>query len=61
MRIAQEMAGFTLAEADILRKAIGKKIEKLLMEQKDKFISGIKVNNIYYCLSNSIFKSKLSS
>jgi DNA polymerase-3 subunit alpha len=46
MRIAQDMAGFTLAEADILRKAIGKKIEKLLMEQKDKFISGIKANNI---------------
>jgi len=46
MRIAQDMAGFTLAEADILRKAIGKKIEKLLMEQKDKFVSGMKNNNI---------------
>jgi DNA polymerase-3 subunit alpha len=46
MRIAQELAGFTLAEADILRKAIGKKIEKLLMEQKDKFVSGMKKNNI---------------
>ena len=42
MRIAQDVAGFTLAEADILRKAIGKKIEKLLMEQKDKFINGAK-------------------
>ena len=46
MRIAQDLAGFTLAEADILRKAIGKKIEKLLMEQKDKFVSGMKKNNI---------------
>ncbi|MDD5098304.1 MAG: DNA polymerase III subunit alpha [Candidatus Pacebacteria bacterium] len=46
MRIAQELAGFTLAEADILRKAIGKKIEKLLMEQEEKFVSGVKNNNI---------------
>lgn len=46
MRIAQEMAGFTLSEADILRKAIGKKIEKLLMEQEDKFVTGMKNNNI---------------
>lgn len=46
MRIAQEMAGFTLSEADILRKAIGKKIEKLLMEQKEKFVNGMKSNDI---------------
>ncbi|MFA5087107.1 MAG: DNA polymerase III subunit alpha [Candidatus Paceibacterota bacterium] len=46
MRIAQEIAGFTLSEADILRKAIGKKIEKLLLEQKDKFINGVKANGI---------------
>ncbi|MFA5169641.1 MAG: DNA polymerase III subunit alpha [Candidatus Paceibacterota bacterium] len=46
MRIAQDLAGFTLAEADILRKAIGKKIEKLLMEQKDKFVNGMKKNKI---------------
>ncbi len=44
MKIAQDLAGFTLGEADILRKAIGKKIESLLMEQKEKFISGV-VNN----------------
>ncbi|MDD4412001.1 MAG: DNA polymerase III subunit alpha, partial [Bacilli bacterium] len=46
MRIAQDMAGFTLAEADILRKAIGKKIEKLLMEQEEKFVSGMKKNDV---------------
>ncbi|MDD3919471.1 MAG: DNA polymerase III subunit alpha, partial [Candidatus Pacebacteria bacterium] len=44
MRIAQEFAGFTLGEADILRKAIGKKIESLLMEQKEKFINGVVSN-----------------
>ncbi len=46
MRIAQEMAGYTLEEADVLRKAIGKKIEKLLRGQKEKFIGGIEKNGI---------------
>ncbi|MCX6738297.1 MAG: DNA polymerase III subunit alpha [Candidatus Parcubacteria bacterium] len=40
MQIAREIAGFSLSEADILRKAIGKKIPSLLNEQKEKFISG---------------------
>ena len=40
MSIAQEIAGFTLSEADVLRKAIGKKIKNLLFEQKEKFIQG---------------------
>ncbi|MFA5013270.1 MAG: DNA polymerase III subunit alpha [Candidatus Paceibacterota bacterium] len=56
MRIAQELAGFTLSEADILRKAIGKKIEKLLLEQKDKFISGIKANGINERIGDEIWQ-----
>ncbi len=44
MRIAQEMAGYTMAEADILRKAIGKKIAKLLRSQKKKFLTGLQEN-----------------
>lgn len=46
MKIAQELAGFTLGEADVLRKAIGKKIKELLLEQKEKFIEGCKRNQI---------------
>ncbi len=46
MRIAREIAGFTLSEADILRKAVGKKIEKLLHGQKKKFIEGTVKNGI---------------
>ncbi|MBA7652848.1 DNA polymerase III subunit alpha [subsurface metagenome] len=46
MEIAKELAGFSLAEADVLRKAIGKKIKKLLMAQKDKFIEGCIKNKI---------------
>ncbi len=40
MQIAQQFAGFNLAEADILRKAVGKKIKQLLFQQKEKFIQG---------------------
>lgn len=40
LRIAQEFAGYSLGEADILRKAIGKKIASILSEQREKFISG---------------------
>lgn len=40
LQIARDFAGFTYAEADILRKAVGKKIRKLLEEQRQKFIKG---------------------
>ena len=46
MRIAQDLAGFTPSEADVLRKAVGKKIKKLLDEQKEKMIEGMINNNI---------------
>lgn len=46
MQIARDLAGFTLPEADTLRKAIGKKIKKLLNEQKEKLVSGMLKNNI---------------
>lgn len=46
MRIARDLAGFTLAEADTLRKAIGKKIKSLLDQQKDKLINGMLNNGI---------------
>ncbi|MDO8495786.1 MAG: DNA polymerase III subunit alpha, partial [bacterium] len=46
MRIARDLAGFTLSEADVLRKAIGKKIKKLLMDQREKFIKGCEKNEI---------------
>jgi len=40
LQIARDFAGFTYGEADILRKAVGKKIKKLLLEQRKKFIAG---------------------
>ncbi len=41
MQAARALAGFTLPQADTLRKAIGKKIKKLLNEQKEKLVEGI--------------------
>lgn len=41
MQAAQALAGFSLPQADILRKAIGKKIRKLLNEQKEKLVEGV--------------------
>jgi len=46
MQIARDMAGFTLGEADVLRDAMGKKKEKLLKEQRPKFIDGAVKNGI---------------
>jgi DNA polymerase-3 subunit alpha len=46
MAAVRALAGFTLSQADILRKAVGKKIKKLLQEQKDKVIQG--------CLNNGV-------
>ena len=46
MQIARDLANFTLAEADTLRKAVGKKIKKLLDQQKDKLINGMVENKI---------------
>jgi len=40
MRIARTIAGFSLARADTLRKAMGKKIKELIDEQGEDFIAG---------------------
>jgi DNA polymerase III subunit alpha len=45
MEIAKQIAGFTPAEADDLRKAIGKKIHALMASLKDKFIEGCIAND----------------
>lgn len=40
MQISSKMAGFSLGEADILRRAVGKKKRELLAEQREKFVAG---------------------
>lgn len=40
IRIATDIAGYSSAEADLMRRAVGKKKEKELKEQRDKFVRG---------------------
>jgi len=46
MEIARVLSGFSYSEADVLRKAVGKKIASLLNEQEEKMISGMVKNGI---------------
>ena len=46
MRIASTLAGFSLGEADILRKAMGKKKADVMAAMREKFLSGAKANKI---------------
>jgi len=55
LQIARDVAGFTLGEADVLRKAIGKKIPKLLAEQREKFIEGCVKNGQSTKLAAELF------
>ena len=55
MQIAQTLAGFTAGEADILRRAMGKKKRAELEKQKEKFISGALKNGIKKDVANYVF------
>ncbi|MEK9638932.1 MAG: DNA polymerase III subunit alpha, partial [Pelagibacteraceae bacterium] len=55
MQIAQALAGFTAGEADILRRAMGKKKRAELEKQKEKFISGAVKNGIKKDVANYVF------
>ncbi len=46
MQIASKMAGFSLGQADILRKAMGKKLASVMQSMRDKFIEGARKNKI---------------
>ncbi len=48
MRIASDLGGFSLAQADLMRRAMGKKKKEVMEEQRDKFIAG--------CIENGIEK-----
>jgi len=56
MQIARDLAGFSLSEADVLRKAIGKKIKSLLLEQKEKLITGMMKNGIEKEIAQKIWE-----
>src|SRR5438552_6513478 len=55
MRIARELGGFTLGEADILRKAMGKKKADVMQAQRAKFVDGAKKRNVNDKRAGQIF------
>jgi len=55
MQIAQKLSGFTAGQADILRKAMGKKKRAELEKQKEKFIEGAVKNKISKDIAAGIF------
>ncbi len=46
MQIAQTMSGYSLGEADLLRRAMGKKKKDVMEQEQVKFIKGAKANDI---------------
>ena len=56
MRIAQSLAGFTMGQADMLRKAMGKKDPKVMAKQREAFMEGAKVKGINEKKAAKIFE-----
>jgi len=56
LKIANELAGYTMGSADLLRKAMGKKDAALMGEQKKEFIDGCEKHKIDRKLAGQIFE-----
>ena len=46
MRLASDLAGFTMGQSDLLRKAMGKKSATVMAEQREKFMEGCRTNGL---------------
>jgi DNA polymerase-3 subunit alpha len=55
MQIAQVLAGYSLGEADLLRRAMGKKIKAEMDAQRERFVSGAVENGVQRDQADSIF------
>jgi DNA polymerase-3 subunit alpha len=56
MQIAQLLAGYSLGEADLLRRAMGKKIRKEMEAQRERFVSGAVARGIERGQAEAIFE-----
>jgi DNA polymerase-3 subunit alpha len=61
MEIAKQLGGFAPAEAETLRKAIGKKIHALMASLKDKFLEGCAENEVTAAVAQQLWKDMESS
>ncbi|MEW6101467.1 MAG: DNA polymerase III subunit alpha [Candidatus Omnitrophota bacterium] len=55
MQIASSLAGFSLAQADLLRRAMSKKIPEVMEKQRVNFVSGCVKNEVRDSVANKIF------
>jgi DNA polymerase-3 subunit alpha len=55
MRVAQKFAGYSLAEADSLRKAMGKKSREVMAKERSNFEAGCETNNYGRALGEQLF------
>ncbi|MEL6747303.1 MAG: DNA polymerase III subunit alpha, partial [Pseudomonadota bacterium] len=55
MQIAQELSGYSLGEADLLRRAMGKKIKEEMAKQRVRFVDGAQRNGVEKNLAGQIF------
>jgi DNA polymerase-3 subunit alpha len=55
MQIASKMGGFSMGEADILRKAMGKKLASVMVSMRDKFLAGARANKIPEKIAVQVF------
>jgi DNA polymerase-3 subunit alpha len=55
MRIAQALAGFSLGQADVLRKAMGKKDPKVMAKQREAFMEGARAQGVNEKKATKIF------
>ncbi|MDR1910300.1 MAG: DNA polymerase III subunit alpha [Holosporales bacterium] len=55
MQIAQELGGYTLGQADLLRRAMGKKIHAEMQAQRKRFLAGASANNVDKGVAEQIF------
>jgi DNA polymerase-3 subunit alpha len=55
MQIAVKLANYSMADADLLRKAMGKKIAAVMLQQKEKFMRGAFDNNLNTGRAEKIF------
>src|SRR5581483_5340635 len=56
MRIARELAGYSMGEADLLRRAMGKKIASEMIPQREKFMKGAAERGITKDVAETIFE-----
>ncbi len=56
MRIARELAGYTMGEADLLRRAMGKKIASEMIPHREKFLKGAGERGIIPSIAEQIFE-----